>query len=154
MKANSCLKGCEFHLQKNITTLSKSLDSDTASAFQCIMDKMIAVESHKRILKLKERLITRFPEFKGWIDWWLRSNIAPLVFTCYVSMKEATQKSLPDTTNAEESLNWSLYSHVGSRKTTVVAAIESIRYFSEALFADLERVLRGCTLPVYPVLSY
>ena len=140
-EALSRLKGCNFHFRKSLTGVMRSLEEEDSTHFKEMVDHMIQVPEIKELTAMKDQLEREFPNFLRWIRWWTQPRIAALLFKAYQNMDEDVWASLPDTTNAVESLHQSLHAHIGKKAATVVDAISQLFLFTSTLVQQRDKSL-------------
>ena len=139
-EAKSKLKGCNFHFRKSLTGVTRSLEDEDATQFKDTVDSMIQVLDVDGLDALRCQLENQFPDFVPWIRWWTQPRIAVLLFRAYQTMDKDVWASLPDTTNAVESLHQSLRAHSGTKPLSEMDAISRLYDFSQLLKKQYDSV--------------
>lgn len=93
-------------------------------------------------------LVTHFPMLEDWMAWWRQPRNAAMIFRSHRTMDQKLWDSLPDTTNAQEAVNWVLYSCVGYRHEAFEGIIGLIN-FAESMEALYDDVLRTFSFRCY-----
>ena len=85
---------------------------------------------------IRELAVT-YPDVAPWLSWWVRDEVASMLFTSQRRMEPAIWDSIPDTTNAEEAMHWKLYASIG-RDHSLMEGIRSILRFAEHIAKLIE----------------
>lgn len=110
------LKGCVQHFRSGITRIKKIngvVPPGSADAFE---SRVIALLDAKDLVSFQSRaetVIRDFPKTESWLRWWMRDSHAPMLFTSHRKMEPHIWERMPDSTNAEEAMNFKIYSAVG-----------------------------------------
>lgn len=113
--AETLLRGCVQHFRAGVTRvmrISAVVPPQRADAFQKRVLALLTADPTE-FERRAEVVIRDFPLVKSWLSWWMRPSHAAMLFTSERRMEPAIWDSLPDSTNAEESMHWKLYSAVG-----------------------------------------
>ncbi|PLW28943.1 hypothetical protein PCASD_17625 [Puccinia coronata f. sp. avenae] len=92
-----------------------------------------------------DKLRRRFPKAKKWIDWWTVADVESMLFLDRRKMIEYSPEgddSLPETTNAQESMHRLYYMFSSGKKPLLVGMIELFA-FVKALEQDWRSVMKG-----------
>ena len=73
-------------------------------------------------------MLHRFPLIQPWLSWWLRDEHASMIFQSHMRMDPLLWDSMPDSTNAEESMHWRLYRAV-EKKHDLMEGIYGVQAF-------------------------
>lgn len=116
--AASLLKGCVQHFRSQITRVKRIggvVSPSLQDTFQIRVMALLDAPDPTQLRKMADRLIKDFPRIKNWAEWWLRLSHAQMLFTAHRSMDPALAASIPESTNAEEAMNWKIYSALGKK---------------------------------------
>ncbi|TFK34966.1 hypothetical protein BDQ12DRAFT_612483, partial [Crucibulum laeve] len=131
--AGALLKGCQQHFRSQITCVKKisgMIHPGLSDAFENCALALLTADSHERFLELAEKLICDYPKIKGWLMWWMRPSHSKMLFKPFCEMPENRWAALPDTTNAEESMHWKIYSALGTRHN-LMDGLHALWHFTE-----------------------
>lgn len=110
------LKGCLQHFQAGVTRLAKIsgvVVPEKVDTFRQYI-KYLQDATDVQSFKIHEaNLVHDFPKTAQWIKWWTRRPHAQMIFLAFREMNESDWESIPDTTNAEEAMHFTLYKAVG-----------------------------------------
>lgn len=84
----------------------------------------------EQLKQLADRLVTDFPHIKNWLDWWLRLSHAQMLFSACRTMDPVLADSMPESTNAEEAMNWKVYSALG-KKLPLMQGLRGLYVFAQ-----------------------
>ncbi|KAH6884754.1 hypothetical protein BKA70DRAFT_1124602, partial [Coprinopsis sp. MPI-PUGE-AT-0042] len=115
-EAEALLKGCRQHFNSGITRVKKIsgvVPVHLKAAFQHRAESLVGAETTEEFIRLGELLLRDFPKISSWLTWWLRPEVARRLFESQRIMEPALWKSLPESSNAEESLHWQFYAAQG-----------------------------------------
>lgn len=114
--ARRVLRGCKEHFRAGVTRLSR-INGVIPPARRDVFVKraleLVATPTQEEFLEYARLIIRDFPETATWLAWWLRPAHASMLFESQKLMDPMIWDSIPDTTNAEEAMNWKLYSAAG-----------------------------------------
>lgn len=114
--AKALLKGCREHWRAALTRLSRIngvIPPEHRDAFVKRCQRLLDLESSSEFIQQAVLIVEDFPKLKSWMDWWTRPSVAAMLFNSERVMDINIWESIPDTTNAEESMHWKLYSAFG-----------------------------------------
>jgi hypothetical protein len=120
--AESLLKGCHQHFRRQVDRVSKIsavVSPPLKDAFTNMCLKLAHTTDETEFQKSALYLNNEFPLARPWLAWWLRSEHAQEVFPACARMSEELWHSLPDTTNAGESIHNQLMQICKSNHTLV-----------------------------------
>ena len=81
-----------------------------ADAFKA---QALGADSSEAFVQQALHLVCDFPKLKSWMEWWTRPLHAAMLFKMEHKMDINIWESIPDTNNAEESMNWKFYAACG-----------------------------------------
>ncbi|KAF9468215.1 hypothetical protein BDZ94DRAFT_1184677 [Collybia nuda] len=131
--AQALLKGCQQHFRNQVTRVKKIsgvVHPSLSDAFENRTIALLSARDLETFTQLAQALLRDFPKIEGWLKWWLRESHAKMLFSPYREMAEENWDSIPDTTNAEESMHWKLYSAIG-KNHDVMGGLVSLWHFAE-----------------------
>lgn len=138
-------KGCARHFGDSVNRVCKLMEvREHETAFRKLVDVMIHAENPDDFNAAANRIEADFPMVYRWLDWWRRPANAAMIFRSMRLMDDRLWNAIPDTTNAEESMHWCLYSAVGfghdalSGILGLVMFVEDFRH----MYNDFSRELR------------
>jgi hypothetical protein len=114
--ARRVLRGCKEHFRAGVTRLSRIngvIPPATREIFVSRALELVSTPTSEEFLEYARLIIRDFPETATWLAWWLRPAHASMLFESQKVMDPKIWESIPDTTNAEEAMNWKLYSAAG-----------------------------------------
>ncbi|EPQ59388.1 hypothetical protein GLOTRDRAFT_70775 [Gloeophyllum trabeum ATCC 11539] len=145
--ASAIVKGCREHFQRGVTRLTRIsavIPFGRATAFEFRVQGLFDAEDLATFGERAALIIKEFPKTEPWLSWWISETHAPLLFPAHRKMKPDLWESIPDTTNAEESMHWKLYAATG-RDHVLLEGIRSLYAFS-----DHYQRLATANLSTYP----
>ena len=105
------LPQCLQHFQSGIAQvkrISGVIPPDRADAFEaCVLALLTAPDSNE-FCACGAVVICDFPQCKTWLQWWMRESHASMLFTSEHKMEPEIWESIPDSTNAEETMHWKM----------------------------------------------
>lgn len=138
--ASRLLRGCREHFRAGVTRLSRIsgvIPPEKRDAFVQRAVGLLLVPTEDEF-SLRAKLILRdFPKTASWLNWWIRPAHASMLFDAHRKMDITIWDSIPDTTNAEEAMNWKLYAAAG-RNHALMEGLHSLY----AVAAYYERLYR------------
>lgn len=107
-RAQMLLKGCEVHWGRSIKMICSSavlIDPSKTTRFRDLAEQLRTGASVEQARLTEATIRQEFPQIKAWLNWWMRPSNASKIFQAFKTMDPALDQSLPDTTNAVESLH-------------------------------------------------
>lgn len=89
------------------------IPSEKVEAFKKRALALLKLRNTEEFIYQASLLVRDFPRIKSWMEWWMRPAHASMLFESERKMDIAIWESIPDTNNAEEAMNWKLYSACG-----------------------------------------
>lgn len=135
--AEALLKGCSQHFGAQVTRLRKTkavIPHGRASEFEQLVDSLQNAADPASFDSIADRLLNAFPAVHNWLAWWRRPNVARMIFPAFRTMESNHWESIPDTTNAEESLHSALYNAVG-KDHDMLSGLDQLFQFANAMQA-------------------
>lgn len=114
--AEGLLKGCQEHYRAGVTRISRMIGvigEGNANAFKARAMGLLDAPSSEAFIQQALHLVRDFPNLKSWMEWWARPSHAAMLFKTERKMDINVWESIPDTNNAEESMNWKFYAACG-----------------------------------------
>lgn len=140
--ARALYKGCERHWTGSGDRVCKISEVKKEEPyFRLLIDGLETAEDMDDFNKTADDLVTAFPMLENWMAWWRQPCNASMIFRSQRTMDQALWDSLPDTSNAQEAVNWVLYSSVGYRHEGLEGIIALINFAEsmEAMHTDVSR---------------
>jgi len=137
--AERLLRGCREHFRAGVTRvgrISAVVSPERRAAFtQRALGLLDAADSDDFIARC-ELLVRDFPKIEDYIDWWRQKKVAMMLFPSERQMDVDTWDSLPQTTNAEESMHRKFYQACGRDHDfeTGLQSLVSLSNYYERLF--------------------
>jgi hypothetical protein len=141
-KAKKLLRGCQQHFRSSITRVARIaaiIPIEKQNEFSSLAKSLVKV-NFESFEKIVSEIKCNFPKLNPWIDWWLRPEHAVMLFKSHREMGNSLWNSLPDTTNPEEALHFSMYSAMGKHQNFLVG-LEKIYKWVEDLSKKYNAVL-------------
>lgn len=135
------------HFRANATRVSRInavVPPESADQFKSRTLGLLDVQDATEFLQLASELLNDFPKIGPWLSWWLRPEHASMLFTSHRVMAATTWESIPDTTNAEESMHHKIYSGL-ERDHTFLDGLEALYRFAEYYETRTKNTLREPT---------
>ncbi|OBZ71233.1 hypothetical protein A0H81_08564 [Grifola frondosa] len=110
--ATKLLKGCRQHFRAGVTrvkSISGVVSPSDVSAFQRHAEALLNAPDIDTFKECANTLLAAFPKVKPWLSWWLRDAHASMLFDSQRKMEPEIWDSIPETTNAEEAMHWTLH---------------------------------------------
>jgi hypothetical protein len=142
-EAKTLLKGCRQHFANactRIRRLTAVIPEDGRKEFKKLCKQLQACTDNEEFQKIARRIVHKWPRTSTWIAWWTRPSHAPMIFKSQVVMDADIWDSIPDDTNAEESMHWRLYCGA-SRDHDLISglyALHGMAQYFERLFTHVE----------------
>lgn len=114
--ASKLLKGCRQHFHSGVTRVARIggvIHPDKERLFRRLTGDLLTASDQEEFHVITHELLVSFPEIKPWLEWWMRDAHASMLFESRRRMNPVLWESMPNTTNAEESMHWRIYSAVG-----------------------------------------
>lgn len=114
--AERLLKGCQEHFRAGVTRISRMtgvIPPEKVEAFKKRALALLKLKNSEEFIHQASLLVRDFPSIKYWMQWWMRPAHASMLFESERKMDIEIWDSIPDTNNAEEAMNWKLYSACG-----------------------------------------
>lgn len=114
-KAAALLCGCKQHFRSSITRVKRItaiVPVDLRTYFENLVISLIDAPPEE-YLEVASTIKAKFPKLHPWLDWWLLKEHASMLFESQHRMEAVIWESLPDSTNAEEAMHFSMYSQQG-----------------------------------------
>ena len=140
--ANSLLKGCEFHFMESVRRVkvaSGVIPFEMRDDFHSRAMGLMKIASMEEFDLAANALLNDYPSIRNWISWWRNPENASMIFLSHRTMDPELWKALPNTTNPEEALHYSLYHH-GTKLPFIARAI-TLHRFASLLEGQLELVI-------------
>ena len=129
--AERLLKGCKHHFESGVTRIARIaavIPPEQEKTFRRLTNGLIHSDSLDDFYVLCGTVLREFPQVSPWFQWWMREEHATMLFQSQRRMDPILWDSLPETTNAEEAMHWTLYCMVG-RDHALMEGILSLRAF-------------------------
>ncbi|KAH9455700.1 hypothetical protein Pst134EA_033087 [Puccinia striiformis f. sp. tritici] len=147
------LKGCHEHFRAQVTRIRRnrnivSIGEETNFERMCLalLDRPGLGElSHEEKI---DELRRRFPKAKRWLDWWTASDVEAMLFPSRRPLLEDSPDgdgSLPNTTNAQESMH-RLYYMISAGKKSMLLGMVELFAFVKVLEEDFDAVMQGVSI--------
>ncbi|KAF8134056.1 hypothetical protein K438DRAFT_1997887 [Mycena galopus ATCC 62051] len=127
--ASALLKGCQQHYRAQVNRVKKIsavVSPGLQDAFANEAMALIDADDYDDFMDRVERLVKRFPKVDGWIRWWSREPHAKMLFKPFREMPVDEWDSMPNTTNAEESQHFEIYSAL-RKKHALIPGLKALR---------------------------
>ncbi|KIP01665.1 hypothetical protein PHLGIDRAFT_38881, partial [Phlebiopsis gigantea 11061_1 CR5-6] len=143
-------KGCQVHFKTSANRVLKDLSlvpSEFAPLFNSAVETMLSMDTdldtfNETITELRQS----FPRLSGWIDWWIRDSVAPMIFPSRRIMSETLALQVPNTSNPIESQH-SLLHHGSGRNHDALTGIHQLWLHVDKLRRQYEAVRGGHAPP-------
>ena len=127
--ARALFKGCKRHFMNSSDRLCKMSEvKEKEDLFRRLVSDLLVAETMQAFYTVADRIVEEFPMVRNWLDWWKRPDVAAMIFRSHREMQESSWDALPDTTNAEESMHWCLYSAVGNNLETMTGLASLVTF--------------------------
>jgi hypothetical protein len=133
------MKGCDYHFMQSAQKMAgmgsyvKAGDRETFMRRVYNLKKIQAIDEF--VDEIKE-MMTKWPEIEPWMSWWTQDGVKAMIFHVYRVMGEERWNSMPDTSNAAESMHWKFYQGVGKDHEMIeglVGLVKMLDYFDQCL---------------------
>ncbi|KAJ3897592.1 hypothetical protein F5879DRAFT_813774, partial [Lentinula edodes] len=127
-RGDELLRGCLQHFQRSITRVKRIaaiVPVEQQLHFAKKVNRLLQAKDSNDFNQLAKTLEADFPKIRPWLHWWLRPEHASMLFQAKRNMDPLLWHSLPETTNAEESIHFSMYAQQG-RKHAFFAGWEAL----------------------------
>ena len=114
------LRGCKEHFQSGVTRISRIGGVIPVEQRESFIKQAIGLLSSPTDIDFRNQageIIQKFPKTATWLEWWLQSAHASILFESQRIMDIAIWDSIPDTMNAEEAMHRKLYAAAGKNHT-------------------------------------
>lgn len=114
--APTLLRGCAEHFRASVTRIKRNgaiISPERQDEFQKLAMSLLQTEDIAHFRKRALLVLEDFPMCRSWMLWWLRKQHASILFKSVRQMDPEIWDSIPETTNAQESLHWVSYAHCG-----------------------------------------
>ena len=141
--AESLLKGCRQHFESGITRIVRIggvIPQEEKRAFRDLTSRLREAQDLGSFRDAAAEILRRFPLVEPWLSWWMREEHASMIFQSHRRMDPVLWDSMPDSTNAEESMHWRLYKAV-NRSNDLMAGIYGVLAFLQHLEKEVSHVL-------------
>lgn len=135
LRAQRLLKGCEVHWERSVKHIGANAHYVPAGhehAFRRLCDEMKRAVTRSIFWQLEEGVRSTYPETSNWLDWWIRSDLRPMIFDAFRAMEPEVNKKLPDSTNPVESIHHSITVSTG-KKHPLLAGLLALRLYEQRL---------------------
>ncbi|KAH6908510.1 hypothetical protein BKA70DRAFT_1222704 [Coprinopsis sp. MPI-PUGE-AT-0042] len=137
-EAKNLLKGCLQHFRAGVTRVSNISGVVLVhhrAAFKKRAMALVNAPSSQKFIEFGLLLLLDFPKVGSWLKWWIRPQVAQRLFSSERTMDPVIWDSLPDSTNAEESLHSQFYAAQGRDHELMegLAALYAIALYFERL---------------------
>ncbi|KAJ7576076.1 hypothetical protein C8J56DRAFT_1062520 [Mycena floridula] len=102
------IKGCTQHFRSGVTRVSRIsgvIAPDQRDNFIHRSHALLNVDTPATLYEQQDEIVRLFPKTLPFFKWWLWKEIAMMLFKSVREMNPSLWNSLPDTTNAGESMN-------------------------------------------------
>ncbi|KAF5361206.1 hypothetical protein D9757_013608 [Collybiopsis confluens] len=116
-KAGTLLKGCWQHFSSSVTRVKRItaiVQPSSRTRFERLAKSLQNAELPE-FIETCTTIRSEFPRLKEWLNWWLQPEHAEMLFVSRRRMPERLWSALPETTNAEEAMHFSMYSQQGRK---------------------------------------
>lgn len=127
------LRACTRHFEQQLDRVSRiaeTVDPDLDEHFRSRGKALLKSGNSEEFLRRVEAILAEFPLTEPWLAWYRRPSHAQMLFETERRMEADIWESIPDTTNAEEAMHWTLYSGFG-RKHEFFAGLNALAKFAE-----------------------
>ncbi|KAH6876457.1 hypothetical protein BKA70DRAFT_1240161 [Coprinopsis sp. MPI-PUGE-AT-0042] len=137
-EAKNLLKGCLQHFRAGVTRVS-NISGVVLVHHRAVFKKramaLVNAPSSQKFIEFGLLLLRDFPKVGSWLKWWIRPQVAQRLFSSERTMDPVIWDSLPDSTNAEESLHSQFYAAQGWDHELMegLAALYAIALYFERL---------------------
>lgn len=143
--AESLLKGCRQHFEAGITRIARIggvIPQAERTQFRQLSTALVQASDLGSFQATAATMIRHFPLIHPWLSWWLRDEHASMIFDSHRRMDPVLWDSMPDSTNAEESMHWRLYRAV-EKKHDLMDGIYGVRAFLQHFEHQIAARLSG-----------
>ncbi|KAJ7753231.1 hypothetical protein B0H16DRAFT_1835398 [Mycena metata] len=131
--AGALLKGCQHHYRAQVTRIKKIsavVHPGLQDVFVNQAMALIESEDYDDFTRRVGILTQTFPRTKGWIQWWARECHAKMLFKPFREMSVQDWDSIPNTTNAQESQHFKIYSAIG-KKHDLISGLKGLQRLAQ-----------------------
>lgn len=152
-RGTACLLGCQFHWRKSVVRVKNNINMislDHTEYFEELTAQLLTCDAGQ--FESTVLLINRnFPAATFWLDWWIRTANATLIFDCKKHMAEEFRGMHPKTSNAVESLHKNIYNACGINQATnerfsLLRGIRVLHQYERSVARDHFNAAKGHTL--------
>ena len=127
------LRACIRHFEQQVDRVShiaEAVDPELDEHFRSRAKALLRSGDSNEFLRRVNALLVEFPLTEPWLGWYRRPSHAQMLFESERRMEADIWDSIPDTTNAEEAMHWTLYCGFG-RKHEFFAGLNALARFTE-----------------------
>ena len=117
-EAQDVERGCEFHFWQSAERIKANgglIPRPQSRDFESLLRRMVSVNTGpKEFQELVDMFSTQFPSVYGWLKWWLKPTISPMIFPACRSPDFDISSMVPKTSNPSEHQHSLLHHAAGS----------------------------------------
>ncbi|KAK4519068.1 uncharacterized protein ATC70_009299 [Mucor velutinosus] len=138
------LKGCYMHWMQSVRRLSNNyqvVKPDDIDLFLKLVHHFRTTSNSIELYHTGQEILSKFPNSKKWLQWWLQPGVSSMIFRCKSLMKKELRQHKSRTSNAIEAFHSALYKLMPERRQPVATKINDGRApdNNAALFGSKKR---------------
>ncbi|KAF5319194.1 hypothetical protein D9619_008741 [Psilocybe cf. subviscida] len=127
------LRACKRHFEQQVdrvSNIAEAVKPESKEHFRSRGKALLNSGDSREFLRRVDALLGEFPQTTPWLGWYRRPSHAQMLFETERRMEADIWESIPDTTNAEEAMHWTLYCGFG-RKHEFFAGMNALARFTD-----------------------
>jgi hypothetical protein len=129
--AKSLLKGCQEHFRQSVTRIARNhaiINHDYSADFTSTAMKLLKVNEKEGFDSIVKSIQQNWPNANTWLEWWIYTDAGKILFPTLSSMNPDLANSLPNSTNAQESMHRRYYM-CGATQQSIITGIFSFKMY-------------------------
>ncbi|CAH1768084.1 9562_t:CDS:2, partial [Entrophospora sp. SA101] len=125
-EAKSLLKGCQEHFQQSITRIARNhviISHDSSANFVSTVMKLLDICEKEKFDDNVKLIKKNWPDSNTWLEWWIYTDAGKILFPALSSMNPDLAASLPNSTNAQESMHRQYYM-CGTTQQSIITEVD------------------------------
>lgn len=120
------LKGCYMHWMQSVKRLANNhqvVQPDETDIFLKLVHRLRTTANSIEFFRTSKELLTKFPNCKKWLKWWLQPGVSSMISRCKSLMKKELREHKSRTSNAIEALHSVLYKLMPVKRQPVATSL-------------------------------
>ena len=133
--SKSLLRGCKQHFEASLTRIKRMIavvGIDGGPKFSQLVKGLLLADSVDDFQQRCKIILREFPNCKNWLQWWMRPEHARMLFVNTLDPIPPILKEIPESTNAQEAMHFSMYSQCGKHHDTLQGLELCLKYANGA----------------------